>query len=133
MLFEQETTGPVRRSVAGTKRILFIEDRASFRESLALLLEWRTGLECVHGASLAEARLILDEIAGAPLVAVIDLDLPGAIELLEQLRRWPALALTAGRSLELRVRALEAGADEVLSTASPVEEIIGTVQRFAGR
>jgi DNA-binding NarL/FixJ family response regulator len=123
---------PIRRGVAETKRILFVEDRALFREGLALLLEWRTGLECMHVGSLAEAWRILDDIKGTPFVAIIDLELPDgdAIELLERLRGLPVLALITGRSLKRRARALEAGADEVLSTASPVDEIVGTVQRF---
>jgi CheY-like chemotaxis protein len=124
---------PVRRGEAGTKRILFVEDRALFREGLALLLQWRTGLECVHAGSLAEAQRILDDIKGTLFIAIVDLELPdgAAIELLEGLRGLPVLALTSGRNLQQRrARALEAGVDEVLSTESPVEEIVGTVQRL---
>jgi DNA-binding NarL/FixJ family response regulator len=42
------------------------------------------------------------------------------------------LALTNARNLEQRARALRAGADEVLSTASSVDKIVGVVQRLVG-
>jgi hypothetical protein len=108
-----------------------------FREGLALLLEWRTGLECVHTGSLAEAQRILEDIKGTVLVAIVDLELPdgAAIELLEGLGGLPVLALTSGRTPQQRrhrARALEAGVEKVLSTGSPVEEIVGSVQRLIG-
>ncbi len=114
------------------ERVLLVEQNLLFREGLALLLEWRTGLECVPAESLAEALRISDDLMGTPFVTVINLELPGgnAIELLKRLRGLPVLALTTDRSLGRRAQTLGAGADEVLSVASPVEEIVGTVQRF---
>jgi DNA-binding NarL/FixJ family response regulator len=44
----------------------------------------------------------------------------------------PVLALTNARNLQQRARALQAGADEVLSTASSVDKIVGVVQRLVG-
>jgi len=55
------------------------------------------------------------------------------MELLEQFRGLPALALTPRRSLQRRARALEVGADEVLPTAESAEEIVGAVMRLVGR
>src|SRR5919107_6367070 len=98
------------------KWLLLVEDHALFREGLALLLKWRTGLDNVQSASIAEARHILGDAKEEPVCAVVDLDLPDGdgIELLERLRGLPVLALVSDRSLERCVLALEAGADEVL-------------------
>src|SRR5918997_3926645 len=102
------------------KRVLLVEDHALFRESLALLLEWRLGLESIEAGSLAEGRRALSSVRGAGGFAIIDLDLPDGdgCELIEQLHETrpdlPILAFTADQSVAKRVRALGAGADEVL-------------------
>ncbi len=114
------------------KRLLLVEDDALFREGLALLLEWRTGLGSVQAGSLAEAQLILSDTKHKPACAIVDLDLPDGdgVDLLEQLRGLPILALTIGRNLERRARALEVGADEVLSKAESAERIADLVRRL---
>jgi DNA-binding NarL/FixJ family response regulator len=73
---------------AKMKRLLLVEDHALFREGLALLLEWRTGLSIVQAGSLAEAERILTDTKDKPACAIVDLDLPDGdgIELFEQLR-----------------------------------------------
>ena len=58
------------------KWLLLVEDHALFREGLALLLKWRTGLDNVQSASIAEARHILGNAEEEPVCAVVDLDLP---------------------------------------------------------
>lgn len=121
------------------KQALLIEDHALFREGLALLLEWQTGLESVEAGSLAEGRRALSDLRGTTDVAIIDLNLPDGdgSELIEQLRKTqpdvPVLALTADRSLAWQARALEAGADEVLAKATPVEQIIDAVELIRRR
>ncbi len=118
------------------KRVLLIEDHALFRESLALLLEWRLGLESIEAGSLAEGRRVLSAAKGMTDFAIIDLDLPDGdgSELIERLHQTepdvPILAFTADLSLVRRTRALEAGADEVLAKATPVEQIIDAVERI---
>ena len=120
------------------KRVLLIEDHALFRESLALLLEWRMQVESVQAGSLDEGRRALSVVNGTGDLAIIDLDLPDGdgSELIEQLHETrpdvPILAFTADESPVRRARALEAGADEVLSKMSPVEQIIGTTERLVG-
>lgn len=120
------------------KRVLLIEDHALFRESLALLLEWRMQVESVQAGSLAEGRRALSVVNGTGDFAIIDLDLPDGdgSELIEQLHETrphvPILAFIADESPERRARALEAGADEVLSKMTPVEQIIGTTERLVG-
>src|SRR5918911_3694831 len=91
--------------------VLIVEDHALFREGLALLLKWRTGLDNVQSGSIAESRRILGDAKEEPVCAVVDLDLPDGdgVELLERLRGLPVVALVSDRSLERCVLALEAG------------------------
>jgi two-component system, NarL family, response regulator DevR len=113
-------------------RVLIVEDHALFREGLALLLKWRTGLENVQSGSIDEARRILGDAKEEPACAVVDLDLPDGVELLERLRGLPVVALVSDRSLERCVRALEAGADEVLDKGESSEKIQSAVEQFVG-
>src|ERR671913_238444 len=114
--------------------VLLVEDHALFREGLALLLKWRTGLDNVQSASIAEARRTLCNAEEEPVCAVVDLDLPDGdgIELLDRLRGLPVLALVSDRSLERYVRALEAGADEVLHKGESSEKIQTAVEQLVG-
>ena len=113
-------------------RVLIVEDHALFREGLALLLKWRTGLDNVQSGSIDEARRILGDAKEEPVCAVVDLDLPDGVELLERLRGLPVVALVSDRSLERCVRALEAGADEVLDKGESSEKIQSAVEQFVG-
>jgi DNA-binding response OmpR family regulator len=69
-----------------------------------------------------------------PVCAIVDLDLPDGdgIELLERLRGLPVVALVSDRSLERCVRALEAGADEVMHKGESSEKIQSAVEEFVG-
>ena len=124
------------------KRLLLVHDNALFREALALLLEWQTGLHSVHAGSVAEVRRILGEPHHEVCLAIVGIDLPNgddAIELIEELREGepdcPVLALATARSLQRRTRALRAGAEEVLTVGEPIgepiEELTGAVRRLA--
>ena len=117
------------------KRLLLVESNPLFRDGLALLLKWRTGLSSVHAESLAEAKSILDDADQKPVCVIVDLDLPDGdgTELLKQLNELPVLALIRGESLERRVQALRSGADEVVPTTQPPEMIIAAVERLTGR
>jgi len=110
--------------------ILIVEDHALFREGLALLLKWRTGLDNVQSGSIGEARRILGDAKEEPVCAVVDLDLPDGMELLERLGGLPVVALVSDRSLERCVRALEAGADEVLHRGESSEKIQSAVEQL---
>ena len=117
------------------ERLLLVEPNPLFRDGLALLLEWRTGLNSVLAGSLAEAKSILAEANQKPACVIVDLDLPDGdgTELLKQLNGLPVLALIKGRSLERRIQALRSGADEVVRTTQPPEKIIAAVERLIGR
>jgi DNA-binding NarL/FixJ family response regulator len=119
------------------KRVLLVDDYDLFRQGLAVILQQHTNLkENLQTDSFAQAREVLDNLGGEVDLAIVDLDLPegDATELIESLRELevPVVAFTADPSPQRRARALEAGAKEVLSTASSGEEIIGVVKRLVG-
>jgi DNA-binding response OmpR family regulator len=116
------------------QRLLLVEHNLLFRECLATLLEWRTGLSSVHAGSLAEAKSVLEDANQMPVCVIVDLDLPDGdgTELLKQLDGVPVLALIKGGSLERRAQALDSGADEVVNTKGLVEEIVAAVERLIG-
>ena len=114
-------------------QLLLVEHNPLFREGLAALLEWQTGLSSVHAGSLAEAKGVLEEANQKPACIIVDLDLPDGEgnELLKQLDGIPVLALIKGRSLQRRAEAMELGADEVLRKGS-VEKMAAAVERLIG-
>jgi DNA-binding NarL/FixJ family response regulator len=114
--------------------VVIVEHQALFREGLALLLKWRTGLDNVQSGSIAETRRILGDTKEEPVCAVVDLDLPDGdgIELLERLGGLPVVALVSDRSPERCVLALEAGADEVLHKGESSEKIQSAVEQLVG-
>jgi two-component system KDP operon response regulator KdpE len=114
-------------------RLLLVEHNPLFREGLATLLEWQTGLSSVHAGSLAEAKGVLEEANQKPACIIVDLDLPDGEgnELLKQLDGIPVLALIKDRSLQRRAEAMGLGADEVLRTGS-VEKMAAAVERLIG-
>jgi DNA-binding NarL/FixJ family response regulator len=121
------------------KRVLIVEDHDLFRQVLAVVLGQYTELrESVQVESLAEARRVWSGLNGQIDLAIVDLDIPGedGTELIKELRAarpdLPVLAFTVGRNVELRARALQAGADQVLSTATPGEKIIRAAELLVG-
>ncbi len=116
------------------ERLLLVEHNLLFREGLALLLKWRTGLSSVFARSLAEAKCILEEANQKPSCVIVDLDLPDGDgkELLKQLNGLPVVALSRSCSLERRGEAVKAGADEIVRTTGAPEKIIVAVERLLG-
>lgn len=116
------------------ERLLLVEHNLLFREGLALLLKWRTGLSSVYARSLAEAMGILEEANQKPACVIVDLDLPegDGTELLKQLNGLLVVALIRSGSLERRGEALKAGADEVVRTTGAPEKIAAAVERLLG-
>ena len=116
------------------ERLLLVEHNLLFRDGLALLLEWRTGLSSIYARSLAEAQDVLDEADHKLACVVVDLDLPegGGPELLKGLDGIPVLALIKSLTLERQAEAIGLGAEEVLSTTGPVEKIAAAVERLIG-
>jgi DNA-binding NarL/FixJ family response regulator len=134
-----EITAMSKEEDRQVKQALLVEDHVLFREGLALLLSWRTDLDCVEAGSLAEGHQVLSDPKGTADIAIISVDLPDGdgCELIERLHKTkpdvPVLALATDRSRTRQARALEMGADEVLSRATPVEQIIASVERIRHR
>jgi DNA-binding NarL/FixJ family response regulator len=116
------------------ERLLLVEHNLLFRESLALLLKWRTGLSSVYAGSLTEAKGILDDANQKPACIIVDLDLPegDGTELLKQLNGLPVLALSRSLNLQRQAEALGLGADQVLGTTGSVEKMVAAVERLIG-
>jgi DNA-binding NarL/FixJ family response regulator len=119
------------------KQVLIVHDYDLFRQALALLLEWNAGFKNVQAGSLIEARRIFDLDSEIDL-AIVSLDLPDGdgVDLITQLRRAdpriPVLALTRRLGSGVRVRALKAGADKVLTTTASGEEISDAIMQLVG-
>jgi len=121
------------------KRVLLVEKHDLFRQMLGLVLKWNTDLkETVEANSLAEARRILGNSNHKPDLAVVDLDLANGdgFELISELRTSapdvPVLAITLRRDADLRERALQAGAGEVLTMAASPKEIVDLAKQLVG-
>jgi len=121
------------------KRVLLVDDHGLFREMLAVVLRWRTGLgEPVQAGSSEEAREVLGDLDNGLGLAVVALDLPGGegLDLIEELRgtlpELPVLAVTRSRNPEMREQALQAGAGEVITTQASDEEIVNAALRLGG-
>jgi DNA-binding NarL/FixJ family response regulator len=117
------------------KRVLLVDGHNWFRQALAVDLEQHTDLkENVQAGSLRRARQLLDDLGGEVDLAIVNFDLPegDATELIKDVRELevPVLVFTAGRSLEQRTSALQAGANEVLSTAASEEEVVDAAKRL---
>jgi DNA-binding NarL/FixJ family response regulator len=116
------------------ERLLLVEHNLLFREGLALLLKWRTGLSSVFARSLAEAQDVLEEANQKPACVIVDLDLPDGegTDLLKELNGLPVLALIRRPNLERRGEAIGLGANQVLRTTEPPEKIVAAVERPIG-
>ncbi len=117
------------------KRVLLVEDHAAFREALAKVLTWAAGFENVPQAgSLSEglARVLDGDLD----LAVVNLGLPDGdgTDLIAQMRRTgpdvPVLVLTLSRDPARHTRALDAGAQRVLTKDASIEEIVDAVRRL---
>jgi DNA-binding response OmpR family regulator len=116
------------------ERILLVEHNLLFRDRLALLLEWRAGLNSVFARSLAEAQDVLEEANQKPACVIVDLDLPDAegTELLKELNGLRVLALIRSPNLERRGEAIGLGANQVLRTTEAPEKIVAAVEGLIG-
>ena len=116
------------------RRLLVVEHNPLFRDGLALLLKWHTGLSSAYAGSLLEARRILDEEDQKPACIIVDLDLPdgGGTALLKQLKGLPVLALIRHQNPKRRAEAIGLGAAEVLDVTGSTAKIAVTVERLVG-
>jgi DNA-binding NarL/FixJ family response regulator len=118
----------------GMRRILIVEDHASFRQTLAFVFDQEPGFEVVGQAgTLVEARRTMD---GSEVdLGIIDLSLPDGegTDLIEELREanpdFAALVLTASLDRMEHARAVEAGAAGVLHKSADVDAILDATRR----
>jgi DNA-binding NarL/FixJ family response regulator len=117
------------------RRILLVEDHASFRQTLAFVFDQQPEFEVVAQAgTLAEARRAMD--GSEADLGVIDLTLPDGegTELIEELHEanpdFAALVLTASLERMEHARAVEAGAAGILHKSADVDEILDATRRL---
>jgi DNA-binding response OmpR family regulator len=117
-------------------RALLVEDDGTIADFIARGL--REAGFAVDRASDGEAglNLALDQVYD---VAIVDLMLPGrdGLSLIEELRRrhvtMPVLILSARRSVDDRVRGLQAGGDDYLTKPFAFAELLARVQALLRR
>lgn len=114
-------------------RVLLVDDHQEFRVLMEGLLNRYEDLRVVAQAgSLAEAR----DHAATCDVAILDLGLPDGqgTDLISDLHAandgTAVLVMSNLIDPEIRARALDAGADEVLDKFAPLDQIVETVRRL---
>jgi DNA-binding NarL/FixJ family response regulator len=117
------------------RRILLVEDHASFRQTLAFVFDQQPEFEVVAQAgTLAEARRAMDGSEADH--GVVDLILPDGegTDLIEELREanpdFVALVLTASLERTEHARAVEAGAAGILHKSADVDTILDATRRI---
>jgi FixJ family two-component response regulator len=113
-----------------------VDDDPSFRTSIARLLK-----ACGYRVALYESgeHLLQDFPGDSPGCILLDLQLPGldGLDLQSQLAEkgniLPIVFLTGHGDIPMSVRAIKAGADDVLSKPAPKDDILQAVERAIGR
>ncbi len=113
--------------------IVIIEDHPVFREGLARLVSAEADMRVLAAASSVEE--VLQGVAEAPAVVVLDLNLPGlsgplAVKSLTE-RGWPVLVVSAAGRRDDVLDALAAGAYGYLTKDSEPTEILAAVRTVA--
>lgn len=119
-----------------TKNVLLVEDHAWFRQAIARFFDKQEDLAVVGEAgTLAECR---DRRIEEADVALVDLGLPDGegTDLIRWLRKrdptLKVLALTVSIEDRVHERALEAGAEKVLSKSATLPEILDAIREATG-
>ncbi len=117
-------------------RLLVVDDEASVREALALVLDL-SGFEVATAVDGREA--IRKLAADSPDAMILDVLMPGidGLEVCRRMRavgdRTPVLMLTARTEVSERVAGLEAGADDYLAKPFAREELIARLRALLRR
>src|SRR5580693_5550665 len=117
-------------------RLLVVDDEASVREALALVLDL-SGFEVATAADGREAIRVL--ALDSPDAVILDVLMPGldGLEVCRRMRavgdRTPVLMLTARTDVSERVAGLEAGADDYLAKPFAREELIARLRALLRR
>jgi two-component system, OmpR family, copper resistance phosphate regulon response regulator CusR len=124
------------RPAPSSHRILVVEDEQKISDAIADGLR-AAGYEVVTAPTSEEAFFILHNLR--PSLIVLDLGLPrrGGMELLQQIRIMniltPVLILTSNSSMEDRVTALDAGADDFLLKPFSIAELSARLRAILRR
>jgi two-component system copper resistance phosphate regulon response regulator CusR len=124
------------RPAPSSHRILVVEDEQKISDAIADGLR-AAGYEVVTAPTSEEAFFILHNLR--PSLIVLDLGLPrrGGMELLQQIRNMniltPVLILTSNSSMEDRVTALDAGADDFLLKPFSIAELSARLRAILRR
>ena len=115
--------------------MLFVSDVALLRQAFALVIERRTGLRTVQADSPTGGSRLLADLDSDIAVAIVSVDTAdgsdtGLIERLHGLG-LPVLAFGLEGSTDHLARALEAGADDVISLGVPVSQFVGKATQLA--
>jgi DNA-binding NarL/FixJ family response regulator len=120
-------------------RVLLVEDHYLMAEGLVMMLNRQADINVVgRTASVTECRDFLANEKGAFDISLVDLFLPAGegLELIEELReacpQAAVVVLTSSFAPEDHQRAMEGGAEAVLSKAADYEELFSSVRRFSG-
>src|SRR4051794_38608411 len=117
-------------------RVLLVEDHRLMTAGLSLMLNRQPDIEVLgQTASATECRDFLIGARGGFDISLVDLFLPDGegIDLIEDLREQaPVVVLTSSFDPEDHQRAMEAGAEAVLSKDADYEELFSMVRRFSG-
>lgn len=124
--------------MGGTVRVVIVEDNQAFRETLAMLLPLREGIEVVaavaHGAEGVDACARLD-----PDVALVDYRMPGlngaetARALGRAAPRTRVVCLTASVTGDEVDAVRDAGAVDCLTKDRSLDEIVAALRAAAKR
>ncbi len=119
-------------------RLFLVDDHASFRELLALRLQFESDVAIVGEAgSIQAARDLLGRVMGDIDVALVDLDLPdgSGITLIHEMHRGnpeiQVIVLTASGDRRRHADAVAAGAVGVLLKDAPAAEIVAAVRKVS--
>jgi two-component system response regulator MprA len=117
-------------------RLLVVDDDASVREALALVL----GLDGFEVTTAGDGREAIRTLShGRPDAVILDVLMPGldGLEVCRRIRatgdRTPVLMLTARAEVSERVAGLEAGADDYLAKPFAREELIARLRALLRR
>jgi two-component system, OmpR family, copper resistance phosphate regulon response regulator CusR len=119
-----------------SQRVLVVEDERKISDAIANGLH-AAGYEVVVAPSSEEAFFLLHSLK--PELVVLDLGLPrrSGMELLQQIRamniQTPILILTSNSSLDDRVAALDAGADDFLLKPFSLPELSARLRAISRR
>jgi DNA-binding response OmpR family regulator len=121
--------------VAGTTRVLIIEDDPSIAEAVRRVVAKHNGTGVVVGDGRNGLRNFFDE---RPNLVVLDIGLPGmdGWEVLERIRDLsdvPVLILTAHDLERDKVRGLTSGADDYLTKPFGIQELGARIQALLRR